>query len=156
MMFKYINIVSAVAITSIMVISACKKEERCSVHPEAFRFSLTDSENGSDLLASGTYKKEDIKIYYFYQGERQDLIVNEEANPDGDNIEMTSAQLPMVSLTGRSDIFYLELSPEQTDTLAVVVEKEDRGDCDYHPYTSVMHNGKALPVIEGKSFILEQ
>jgi hypothetical protein len=48
------------------------------------------------------------------------------------------------------------LSQEKTDTLYVVVEKEDRGECDYHPYISVKHNGKALPVIEGKAFILEQ
>jgi hypothetical protein len=155
-MFKYIKIASALAFTAIMAVSACRKDERCSIHPEAFRFSLTDSENGTDLLASGTYKKEDIKIYYFYNGERQDLIVYEEANPEGDNIEMKSVQLPMVSLTGRSDVFYLVLSPDQTDTLDVVVEKEDRGDCDYHPYTSVKHNGKTLPVIEGKAFVLEQ
>jgi hypothetical protein len=155
-MFNFIKIAFTAAFAVLMALSACKKDDRCSVHPEAFRFSLTDSDTGSDLLASGTYQKEDIKIYYFYKGERQDLIVNEEANPDGDNIEMTSAQLPMVSLTGRSDTFYLVLSQEKTDTLYVVVEKEDRGECDYHPYTSVKHNGETLPVIEGKSFILKQ
>jgi hypothetical protein len=144
-----------ILITAALAVSACKKEERCSVHPEAFRFSLADSETSSDLLASGVYSAENIKIYYFYKDERNSLIVNSETTPGG-RVEMYSAQLPMVSLTGRSDIFFLELSPQETDTLIVVVEKEDRGDCDYHPYALVKHNGNELPVQEGETFILKK
>ncbi len=142
-------------ITAALAVSACKKEERCSVHPEAFRFSLADNETSSDLLASGVYNAENIKIYYFHKNEKNSLIVNRETTPEG-KVEMYSAQLPMVSLTGRSDIFYLELSPQETDTLLVIVEKEDRGECDYHPYTLVKHNGIEIPVNEGETFILKK
>jgi hypothetical protein len=153
---KFPKAAIAVAFIIFILMPACKKEQRCSVHPEAFRFSLKDSSTDSDLLISGAYKAEDIGIFYIYNGERQDLIVHEEQDHEAEYIIMTSAQLPMISLTGRSDKFYLVLSPEVTDTLVVVVEKEDRGDCDYHPYKTVKHNGRELTIIEGKSFILEK
>jgi hypothetical protein len=136
--------------------SACKKEERCSVHPEAFRFSIKSSETGSDLLAEGGFNKEDIGIYYIYNDERQDLIVHSEDAGVGGYIVMASAQLPMISLTGRSDEFFLVLGPEITDTLLVVVDRQERGDCDYHPYVTVTHNGKDLAIIEGTPFLLEK
>ena len=140
----------------ILAVPGCRDDERCSVHPEAFRFSLIATETGQDLLASGVYNKDEIQLYYFYNEEKQDLIVNSEIDPDRDIIEMVSAQLPMISLTGRSDIFYLRLNQAETDTLFVTVEKEDRGECDHHPYIMVKHNHKILPVIEGKGFVIEK
>lgn len=142
-------------IATIFTAIACKKEE-CSIHPDAFRFSLVGAESGADLIAAGVYNTSEIGIYYLLNGQRNDLIVNIEPEPDGDLVEMVSAQLPMISLTGRGDIFYLVLNESETDTLNVVVELERRDGCNYHPYTLVMHNGKSLPIVEGKAFILEK
>lgn len=149
---KYI--LTAISAALLFLNPSCKDEQRCSIHPEAFRFSLIDSETSQDLLYSGIYNKEDIAIYYFYNGEQHYLLVNSDTNPGNGLHEMVSAQLPMISLTGRSDLFYLRLSQAETDTLFVTVERETREDCDYHPYTSVKHNWKDIPVTGGKSFIL--
>jgi hypothetical protein len=151
-MNKNINLIIILVLLLVLKYS-CKDDQGCSIHPEAFRFSLIDSETGRDLLSQGIYSKEDIVIYYFYSGIRNDLLVNPEENPDG-LLEMVSVQLPMISLTGRSDIFYLSLNQSETDTLFVRVERQVSGDCDYHPYTSVKHNGRDLPIKEGKGFIL--
>lgn len=155
-MAKYCPVLLVAVAVVIVTATACGKEEACSVHPDAFRFSIVEAETGTDLLASGVYDQGSIEIWYFYNDDRNDLIVNMEENPDGNLIEMASVQLPMISLTGRSDIFYLALGEAETDTLTVVVERERRDGCDYHPYTMVKHNGNALPIIEGKAFILEK
>lgn len=139
----------------LLIITACKDEERCSIHPEAFRFSLVAEENGSDLLATGIYDPEAIELYYFHENERQDLIVNKEQNPES-LVVLYSSQLPMISLTGRSDTFYLALNSQETDTLFVVVERDIREDCDYHPYTLVKLNGRNIPVVEGEAFIFSK
>ncbi|MFO7923624.1 MAG: hypothetical protein R6U58_08020 [Bacteroidales bacterium] len=156
-MGKYLKIAFAAAITAFMATTACNKDEGCSIHPEAFRFSIIDSESKADLLAAEVYRIEDIGIHYFYNDERQDLIVNLETNPEGEYTELFSAQLPMISLTGRSDVFYLYLSRNVTDTLVVKMGNEMRDGCDYHPYATVIHNGRNLPIAEeGKAFILEK
>ncbi len=155
-MAKYCPAFLVTVAVAIVAATACGKEETCSVHPDAFRFSIVEAGTGTDLLRSGVYDPGSIGIWYFYNDDRNDLIVNREANPDGDLIELVSVQLPMISLTGRSDIFYLALNEEDTDTLTVVVERESRDGCDYHPYTMVKHNGNALPITEGKSFIIEK
>ncbi|MFP4366970.1 MAG: hypothetical protein ACLFQA_07745 [Bacteroidales bacterium] len=156
-MKKSLNLTLVFTLAALIItILSCKDEERCSVHPEAFRFSITDRETGSDLISSGIYSEEDIGIYYFHDEEKQELIVNRETDPQGDHVELYSAQLPMISLTGRSDIFYMELAPGETDTLLVLVEKESRGECDYHPYTLVKHNGEDIPIVEGRAFILKK
>ncbi len=139
-----------------MVASTACEDDNCSVHPDPFRFSITEAETGTDLLASGYYDPGSIEIFYVYNDERNDLIVNKEADPDSELTEMVSVQLPMISLTGRSDIFYLVLNEAETDTLNVIVERERHEGCDYHPYTLVKYNGKAIPVIQGKAFILEK
>ncbi|TVR70604.1 MAG: hypothetical protein EA408_11045 [Marinilabiliales bacterium] len=144
-----------ILIATLIAAIACKKEE-CSVHPDAFRFSLVGAESGADLIGTGVYNTSEIGVYYLLNGQRNDLIVNIEPEPDGDLVEMVSAQLPMISLTGRSDTFYLVLNELETDTLNVVVELERRDGCNYHPYTLVIHNGKSLPIVEGKAFILEK
>lgn len=143
-------------ISAALITLSCRKEEKCSIHPEPFRFSVVDGESRSDLLATGIYNPDNIGIYYFSNDERNDLIVNREPEPDGDLTELVSIQLPMISLTGLSDIFYLVLNPEETDTLTVVMGMEIRKGCNYHPYISVKHNGISLPITEGQAFILEK
>ena len=153
---KPVNIIAAGLLAAMLVTTACSKDEGCSVHPDPFRFNIIDAGTRADLLATGVYNAGDMGIYYFLDDERQDLIVSQEPNPPGDYIELFSAQLPMISLTGRSDTFFLTLNANETDTLFVVVEKRERGDCDYHPYITVKHNGKDLPVAEGEAFVLEK
>ena len=155
-MDKYLKTAAVTAIIAVIAMAACKKDQNCSLHPEAFRFSIIDVETGDDLLGSGTYSSDNIGIYYFYNNQEQELIVNIEPNPDSHLIEMVSAQLPMVSLTGRSEIFYLVLNTQDTDTLTVIMGNEKRNGCDFHPYSVVKHNGRNLPVAEGKAFILEK
>ncbi len=155
-MDKYLKTAAVTAIIAVIAMAACKKDQNCSLHPEAFRFSIIDVETGDDLLGSGTYSTDNIGIYYFYNNQEQELIVNIEPNPDSHLIEMVSAQLPMVSLTGRSETFYLVLNAQDTDTLTVIMGNEKRNGCDFHPYDVVKHNGKNLPVTEGKAFILEK
>ncbi len=150
------KISAIIAIMAVFAFTACKKDQNCSLHPEAFRFSIIDLETGNDLLASGAYSKDNIGIHYFYNNQKQELIVNKEPNPDTIFIEMTSAQLPMVSLTGRSEIFYLVLNSRETDTLTVIMGNEKRNGCNFHPYSVVKHNGKNLTVAEGKAFILKK
>ena len=155
-MDKFQRMAAVTAIIAFITMAACKKDQNCSLHPEAFRFSIIDIETGDDLLQSGTYSTDNIGIYYFYNNQKQELIVNIEPNPDSIYIEMVSAQLPMVSLTGRSETFYLVLNDQDTDTLTVIMGNEKRNGCDFHPYYVVKHNGKDLPVAEGKAFILEK
>ncbi len=155
-MDKFQRTAAVTAIIAVMAMAACKKDHNCSLHPEAFRFSIIDMETGDDLLGSGTYPTDNIGIHYFYNNQKQELILNIEHDPDSHLIEMVSAQLPMVSLTGRSEIFYLVLNAQDTDTLTVVMGNEKRNGCDFHPYDVVKHNGKNLPVAEGKAFILEK
>ncbi len=155
-MDKFQITAAVTAIIAVMAIAACKKDQNCSLHPEAFRFSIIDMETGDDLLGSGTYSTDNIGIHYFYNNQKQELIVNIEPNPDSHLIEMVSAQLPMVSLTGRSEIFYLVLDTQDTDTLTVLMGSEERNGCNYHPYAVVKHNGKNLPIAEEKAFILEK
>jgi hypothetical protein len=152
-MHRYLTLI-LILVLFLMIKPSCKEDKGCSIHPEAFRFSLVDSDTGDDLFRQGTYKQEDIAIYYFYGGSRNDLLVNAGENPEDGLLEMVSAQLPMISLTGRSDIFYLRLNQAETDTLFVRVERVARGDCDHHPYTIVKHNGRDIPITEGKNFIL--
>ncbi len=155
-MDKYLKTAAVAILIAIMATSACKKDQNCSLHPEAFRFSIIDRETGADLLGSGTYSTDNIGIHYFYNNQKQELIVNMEPDPDSLFIEMVSVQLPMVSLTGRSEIFYLVLNAQDTDTLTVVMGSEKRNGCKFHPYSVVKHNGKNLPIAEGKAFILEK
>ena len=154
-MDKYIKTAAVAILIAIMATSACKKDQNCSLHPEAFRFRIIDGKTGTDLLGTGVYDIDEIGIFYFFNGNREDLIVTEDTEPSGSYIDLKSAQLPMVSLT-RTDIFYLELNSEDTDTLLVVVEKVTVDGCDHHPYTTVRHNGKELPIVEGEAFILEK
>ncbi len=155
-MDKYWKTAAVAVLTAIMATTACKKDQNCSLHPEAFRFSIIDRETGADLIESGTYRTDNIGIHYFYNNQEQELILNIEHDPDSHLIEMVSAQLPMVSLTGRSEIFYLVLDSQDTDTLTVVMGSEVRNGCNFHPYAVVKHNGKNLPIAEAKAFILEK
>jgi hypothetical protein len=140
----------------LMATISCKKEERCSVHPEPFRFSIIDTQSETDLLKNGTYDIETIGIHYFYNDERHDLIINTESEPLSQYTELKVIQLPMISLTGRSDIFYLELNSGLTDTLEIVVEKEAMPDCDYHPYTMAKHNGADLTTGTGGVYLIRK
>ncbi|MGF1584218.1 MAG: hypothetical protein ACFCUM_02775 [Bacteroidales bacterium] len=151
--FKAIALAMAV---SLMANVACKKEERCSVHPEPFRFSIIDNQAGTDLLKNGTFDAEKIGIHYFYNNERHDLIINNEIEPLSQYTELKVIQLPMISLTGRTNIFYLELNTELTDTLEIVVEKEAMPDCDYHPYTMAKHNGTNLTTGTGGVYLIRK
>jgi hypothetical protein len=151
-----LKIAAIAMMITIAVISGCKKEDRCSVHPEPFRFSIIDSHTSADLIETGVFTYEAIGIYYIYKGKREDLIVNRETNPLGPYTELKVIQLPMISLTGRSNIFYLELTPEMTDTLEINVEREAVDDCDYHPYTLAKHNGVEMPTELGGVFIIEK
>jgi hypothetical protein len=155
-MYKYLRTAAVSVLLSIMTIAACNKDQNCSLHPEAFRFSIIDGETGDDHLGSGTYSTDNIGIHYFYNNQKQELIVNIEPNPDSILVEMVSVQLPMVSLTGRSEIFYLVLNAQDTDTLTVIMGNEKRNSCDFHPYSVVKHNGENLPITEGKAFILKK
>ena len=155
-MDKYFKTATVAVLTAIMATMACKKDQNCSLHPEAFRFSIIDRETGADLLESATYPTDNIGIHYFYNNQKQELIVNIEPDPDSHLIEMVSVQLPMVSLTGRSEIFYLVLNAQDTDTLTVLMGSEELNGCNFHPYAVVKHNGKNLPIAEGKAFILEK
>ncbi len=154
-MKKTFKIVAFVVITT-LIITSCKEDERCSIHPEPFRFSIIEKETGTDLLDNGAYNPEEIGIHYFANDERKDLIVNRETDPDTIYIELVTVQLPMISLTGLSDIFYLELGTDETDTLMVALGMEERGGCDYHPYTTVIHNGQHIDIVEEKAFILKK
>jgi hypothetical protein len=140
----------------LLVNTACKKEERCSVHPEPFRFSIIDTQMETDLLKDGTFNAEMIGIHYFYNNERHDLIINRETEPLSQYTELKVIQLPMISLTGRSNIFFLELNTGLTDTLEIVVEKEAMPDCDYHPYTLVKHNGADLTTGTGGVYLIRK
>jgi hypothetical protein len=155
-MGKLISVAATMAIVAIVAVSACKKEERCSIHPEPFIFSIIDGVSKADLLASNVYKVEEIGIYYFYENERHDLIVNLEPSPVGPFTELKVIQLPMISLTGRSDEFYLQLNSGNTDTLLVIVERLATEECDLHPYTTVKHNGKDIAAGDGGVFLIEK
>jgi hypothetical protein len=155
-MRRYIKFTSLFAFSLFFAFTSCKKDEGCTIHPEPFRFSIVESGSGTDLIESGEYQVENIEIYYFFNDEKQDLIVILEENPEGDLTELFSAQLPMISLS-RTETFYLQLSQQETDTLLVVMGKETRDGCIYHPYETVFHNGTNLPIPEeGKAFILEK
>ena len=140
----------------IIMTGACKKEERCSVHPDPFRFSILDDQTGTDLVETGVLDIEKIGIHYYDNDERQDLIINLEQEPFSQFVELKVIQLPMISLTGLSNIFYLELDHEVSDTLEIIVEKEARADCDYHPYTMAKHNGKDMSVAEGGVYLIRK
>ncbi len=144
------------AFSLLLALTSCKKDENCTIHPEPFRFNIVESGSGTDLIKSGTYQVDNIGIYYFFNNERQDLIVIPEENPEGNLTELFSAQLPMISLS-RTETFYLQLSQQETDTLIVVMGKEIRDGCIYHPYETVFHNDQNLSIPgEGKAFILEK
>ncbi len=152
---QFLKIFAVIMFMALILTPACKKDESCSIHPEAFRFSIIDTETDADLLETGVYSAEDIGIHYFYNDTKQDLIINQEANSGEGYTELFSAQLPMISLT-RSEIFYLVLNPQETDTLVVLMGREKRDGCDFHPYAEVRHNGKNLAISEGEAFIIEK
>lgn len=155
-MRKHKNLYAFTALLIVMMTGSCKKEERCSVHPDPFRFSIIDDQEGTDLIETGVFDIENTGIYYFDNDERQDLIINMVTEPLSQYIELKVIQLPMISLTGLSNIFYLELDHEVSDTLEIIVEKEAREDCDYHPYTMARHNGTDMSIVEGGVYLIRK
>lgn len=156
MMKKYSATAFIIFVTLCIAATSCKKEDNtCTVHPDAFRFSLVGVDNGTDLLVTGEYEIDDIEIYYLYNDQQNQLIINVEENPAGDYTELFSAQLPMISLT-RTETFYLRLNYQQTDTLVVIMGDEMLDGCRHHPYSLVTVNGVSLPMMGGDTFIIEK
>lgn len=121
---------------------------RCDVDcvnpPQPLWFKVVDKVNNNNLLSSGVYVKDSIKIFYFEESVKKFVSI-QFVGPVGEN-DIIQANIGIYQPLGQLNTYYLYLNQFDTDTILVRYVKQSDGCCTSYPLDSIAINGKYVNV----------
>ena len=113
-----------------------KKCYDCFTPPSPIRLKIVNSE-GDNLISSGIFNKDSIKLFYFDNLQMKSVPFNVITYQD----IIVSSDMAWLSVDKQRD-FYLYLNHLDTDTLSLEIVKHSDDCCTWHPIKSFLINGK--------------
>jgi hypothetical protein len=115
----------------------------CFTPPEIFRLRLIDKIHSTDLISSGYFNKDSIRMYYFDKNVRKDIEIELHTDSASNKTILYSNEIGWISISGFKE-YFLKLDSVDTDTLYVDVVKKVEDCCTFHPYKAFKYNGLAV------------
>ena len=131
-----------ISLSILFVIAACGDDEPepCTVESEPFRFVVVDPSGDNQLNSDNTLMNTRI----FYLDGSSEISLELDLNDGSEGIYGVSPVLPLLSVNGTIDAYFLERG-EAVDTLSVQVSQEPPGnDCGEYIYGLVTFNGATV------------
>ncbi len=123
----------------IFCLSCSKENKLCFSPPTPVLLRLIDN-NGNDLLNPAninSYKKNDISLSYIDNGTKTYSTVAINSFPNTDTFFLSTE---MGWLADKGRVFYLKLSPVDTDTIYLRDDKVTDDDCTYYSLSEFKYN----------------
>ncbi len=144
--FNYkIIILGLFVITTMVSCNLVKECPECVTAPEPFILRLISKVDSSDLITSGFFNKDSIRIYYYDKDIKKDIDLKVHTDSITHKSMIFSTDIAWISASGIKD-FYLTLNSKITDTLYLNVVPKQGDCCSYYQYISFKYNGQSLQI----------
>ncbi len=140
---KKITIKNVVLFLGLIILSSsCLKTKECGecyTPPGSVYFKVVDSDSGDNLYNNSTYSEQDLNLYFLENNVKVyiDVSLYEYTNQRIINTQDMSNR----AIKDTGETFYLELSPQDTDTIYLKVVSVLEHCCTFHIIDQLTVNG---------------